>query len=81
MKVRSSEKQSACDLVSVHPSFITSQLRNFYIQGGDALPADTEGLFPLTPTLSLGGEREIREVIFHRPADKKPGIHEDARFF
>jgi len=24
------------------------------------------GLFPLTPTLSLGGEREIRVVIFLR---------------
>jgi hypothetical protein len=43
--------------------------------------AEGGGSFPLTPTLSLGGEREIREVIFYRPGDKKPGIHTDARFF
>jgi len=61
-------------LLSVHPSFTTFQLRNFYLHGWNLPPANTEGLFPLTPTLFLGGEREIREVIFHRPADKKPGI-------
>jgi len=70
-EVKSSEKQSA-SLAFGSSKLHTFQLRNFYLHGWNLPPANTRDYSP-HPNLFSEGE-EIREVIFHRPADKKPGI-------